>query len=795
MSLWHWLVGLLGLVGPTPSNPPAPRPERREPRFAISGEATARFRARYQDKVVSLADEDRVRRLLRPAEPLPGVVPKERRRDVMLAMDQDLLSTGSGIDPSLLWPTLGLAPEFSNLIWLGYPYLSELSQRSEYRQLIETTAMEMTRRWAKITSSSEEDRGPVVRALTDMVKHYDLQAKFRRLAELDGFFGRGQLYIDDGSNDDDRELMLSPLIDDARAIRQLERFVVVEPAWTYPGRYNSINPLRPDFFTPQTWYVMGKEVHRTRLMTFVAREVPDLLKPAYAFGGISLTQLCKPAVDNFLRTRQSVSDLLHSFNTPVLLSNLSSILQGGGGEFELKRAQLFNFCRDNQSLMMIDKESEDFKNVSAPLGTLDQLQAQAQEQMAMPAHMPLVILAGLTPHGLNASSEGEIRVWEAWVLACQQHLFSPHLRRCLDLMQLVEFGKIDPSIGHEWESLHEQDEKERAEVAKIRADTIAVYDALGAVGPQEVREVVAEDEDLPFANIDVSEIAPGEEDRELQQQQLLLGAAGGGVPSEQGQDAEFEEAKHPRSHGKFTAGAGSSAAVHHYLNPESEHHSTKINAALRKSDLFTRARAVLSPEQMKIVEEMDRLIEASKPLTKPMKVYRGSSSDYVKHGVYQPEFHSVTTDPDTAEHYAAGGGEHGVVYEITTPKGTRMLNTGPYDVFQHGGENERVLPRGGRYFRGKERQDASGRRIVPLEFQPPGRGDAAMGADAARVDPIEVGYVARSSDESRVCQRCKHWLGAGECARVVGAIDPYGWCELWASDFGEDAEIEEGMVR
>ena len=36
---------------------------------------------------------------------------------------------------------------------------------------------------------------------------------------------------------------------------------------------------------------MGRQVHTSRILTFIGRPVPDLLKPAYSFGGLSLVQL------------------------------------------------------------------------------------------------------------------------------------------------------------------------------------------------------------------------------------------------------------------------------------------------------------------------------------------------------------------------------------------------------------------------------------------------------------------------------------------------------------------------
>ena len=65
-----------------------------------------------------------------------------------------------------------------------------------------------------------------------------------------------------------------------------------KPTWSYPGVYNSSDPLAEDFYKPHTWYVFGKEVHRSRFLTLLSREVPDMLKPAYSFGGISMSQLC-----------------------------------------------------------------------------------------------------------------------------------------------------------------------------------------------------------------------------------------------------------------------------------------------------------------------------------------------------------------------------------------------------------------------------------------------------------------------------------------------------------------------
>src|SRR6202011_2503289 len=113
-------------------------------------------------------------------------------------------------------------------------------------------------------------------------------------------------------------------------VGSLKRLRVIEPVWTYPSNYNATDPLKPDWYKPSSWFVQGKEVHSTRLLTFIGREVPDLLKPAYSFGGLALSQMAKPYVDNWLRTRQSVADIIRAFSVFLLKTNLGESLQAGG---------------------------------------------------------------------------------------------------------------------------------------------------------------------------------------------------------------------------------------------------------------------------------------------------------------------------------------------------------------------------------------------------------------------------------------------------------------------------------
>lgn len=431
---------------------------------------------------------------------MPGVIPERNK----MACDGAITSA---------YAYAGVNGAFAEgLSFLGYAVLSEMTQRPEYRRPSEILAKEMTREWIKLQSTGDskaDDKSEKLREIEAEMKRLGVQAAFQKAAEQDGYFGRSQIFIDTGDTDDLPELKTPLAITKSKVGKgAIKAITVIEPIWTYPNAYNSTDPLKHDFFKPQNWFVLGKEVHSSRLLTFISRPVPDLLKPAYAFGGLSLTQIAKPYVDNWLRTRQSVSDLISNFSTMVLGTNMSSILNGGASDQLFKRAQLFNQTRDNRGLMVVDKETESVANVAVPLGSLDKLQAQSQEHMSAVTGIPLVILLGITPTGLNTSTEGELTAFYSWILAQQEALFTPLLSKLINLIQLSLYGEIDPEIGFKYQPLQPLNELDMANTRKIEADTDIELIGAGVIDPHEARVRLASQEDGPYSSLDLTEELP-----------------------------------------------------------------------------------------------------------------------------------------------------------------------------------------------------------------------------------------------------------------------------------------------
>ena len=513
MSLWSSLLALLGSGAGAriaqdaapPRQPDAPR-ERFNP--AAGGIDVEALRAMLGAKGARPDFNP-----FAPAKPPPWV-PKSAG----MAMD-DAGAFGQITD----WAGQNLSSIlFDREGFLGYPELAHLAQRPEYRSPVEIISEDATAQWIEIQSAGEDEgKSGKIREIEDRFTDLGVKRAVKQASEHDGFFGRGHIYIDLGEEGDE---LKTPIRDASGKIAKakigrgkLKGIVNSEPVWIWPQNYNTTNPLKKDFYVPKSWVCMTQEVDASRMLTFIARPVPDLLKAAYMFGGLSATQMMKPTVMNWLRTRKGIGDLVLAYATMVLSTNMVDVLNLGGADPQVpggspagvfRRAELFNLLRDNLGLFLMDKESEDFKNVSTPLGGLDALQSQAQEHQASPLRIPGIKMFGIQPAGMNASSVGEISIYKGTICAYQEHLCRSPIQTLLEIVQYDMFGEVDPDISFRFRELTELTALEKADLEFKRAQTATIHIDNNSISPLEERRRIAEDPDTPYDSLDVDKPVP-----------------------------------------------------------------------------------------------------------------------------------------------------------------------------------------------------------------------------------------------------------------------------------------------
>lgn len=467
---------------------------------------------------------DEVREMYGPPRTL-GATEKVR-----LAMDSALAADG-GVYSLLqhgLQMGMGVFPQF-----MGYGALQNIAQNGLVRACVGTVADDMTREWIELRREGEgsTDTDDLLTRLSAGLELLHAQEVFHEAAELAGYEGGALVFLDtDVTGDALKEPLNISSHSGELSLGKALRLVAVDPVNVFPGNYNSLNPLAGDYFRPSSWWVLGQEVHASRLLRIVGNEVPVLLRPAYNFLGIPQAQILWDYVLHFQDCRAAAARLLTKFSLTVFKTQMFNGVQFGAAEATQLDSRIRYLVQNmsNDGVLAVDKESEDVIKVETPLSGVTDIVRQALEFLAAVNRTPAVKLLGISPSGFNATGESDIRNYYDHIRSMQEKMLRGPLKTLLDCLQLVTTGDIDPTISFDFRPLGEEDRAALAAMQKTRADTVAVYLDRGVISQEEARKALADDPDSGFSDIDVDDLPP------LPDAELARG-----VPGEGGEEARL----------------------------------------------------------------------------------------------------------------------------------------------------------------------------------------------------------------------------------------------------------------
>jgi uncharacterized protein len=175
--------------------------------------------------------------------------------------------------------------------------------------------------------------------------------------------------------------------------------------------------------------------------------------------------------------------------------------------------------------------------------------------MSAPSHTPLVKLLGVTPSGLNASSEGEIKVYYDWIHSEQEAVLDAIMTVLLVVSQWHLFGTVDPDIVYEWVHMDEPTQAELAQIRKSDADAGAQYIANGVISNEEERQRLQTDPQSGYNNLTgpAPEMTPDERLTDMDHQHTSgenqKDRQHATIERKDGQKFEEKQGKEDRQHG------------------------------------------------------------------------------------------------------------------------------------------------------------------------------------------------------------------------------------------------------
>lgn len=289
----------------------------------------------------------------------------------------------------------------------------------------------------------------------------------------------------------------------------------IDPYWIAPelDLESASNPATRHFYEPTWWILNGKRYHRTHFVISRTNEVPDVLKPTYFYGGVSVPQKIYERVYAAERTANEAPLLTMTKRLTSLKLDITQALSNE--ETFNERMQQWTTLRDNFGVKVIG-EGEEVTQQDTALGDLDNVIMTQYQIVAAIAEVPATKLLGTQPKGFNSSGEYEEASYHEVLESIQKHDLTPLVQRHHDLLMVSEIAptfKIAPFMTTvSWNPL---DAPTSAEIAKINLDRSQAalnWANMGAIDGMDERQRMISDPESGYNGMDEEMPDPTEGD-------------------------------------------------------------------------------------------------------------------------------------------------------------------------------------------------------------------------------------------------------------------------------------------
>jgi phage-related protein (TIGR01555 family) len=173
---------------------------------------------------------------------------------------------------------------------------------------------------------------------------------------------------------------------------------------------------------------------------------------------------------------QSVAHLISDASQGVLkISGLVDLIAMNGQEALRTRISMMDLARSVCRAILVDAEAESFERIATSFAGLPEMMDRMMMREAAAAEMPVTLLFGRAPAGLNATGDADIRGWYDTVADAQADELKPNIERLLRIMMSAKNaptrGKVPDRWSIKFQPLWQPTDLELATVLKMKADT------------------------------------------------------------------------------------------------------------------------------------------------------------------------------------------------------------------------------------------------------------------------------------------------------------------------------------
>lgn len=285
-------------------------------------------------------------------------------------------------------------------------------------------------------------------------------------------------------------------LDDSQ-VKTIDFFTVIEQPQLQPKTWYS-DPFSQKYGEVETYYLTPMSgtqvaspvvVHETRLLKFGGILTAQQDKSANYGNDYSVLQPVWNVLRDTNANWQSVVAMMADCSQPVF--KLRGLIEGLAESEHTAlstRMRLMDMMKSVTRSIVLDAETEEYSLVERGAITgIDGLLQHTWMRLSAAARMPLTVLMGMSPAGLNATGESDLSNWYTQIGIERKDILEPAIVRMVRLVGQEVAPNINPDAwGITWPSLWSMDPVEEAEYRNKVADVDKKYIDMGVALPEEI---------------------------------------------------------------------------------------------------------------------------------------------------------------------------------------------------------------------------------------------------------------------------------------------------------------------
>lgn len=392
----------------------------------------------------------------------------------------------------------------------NYALLNSLS-RTEWvvQNVVDLMVDDMLREWYKLTGAFS----PEMQAKIDGVeREVNIRGSLKRGLSLGRLYGGAVgIILIQGQEDLSKPIDLGLIFPDTfKGLMVLDRWhgvspnlgLVFERGEEVPESYSIVDGMGH----------VVTEVHHSRVIRFIGRELPPIEREAEMYWGESEVEPIYKEIVSLNNVSANMAALTFQANINTMeVKGLEQLFSIGSSQAQRRFwnvMQAQSVLRSNFGTQLVE-EGNKITNTQYNFAGLQDVYESMCMNLCGGSHYPMTKLFGRSPSGLNATGESDLKNYYDYVDSQREAKLRPALQKLLPVLAMSAWGFVPDDLDFTFPPLWTPTAKEVAEIAKTKSEAIVagfqagLYDKGAAM--KELKKL--EDETGMFGSISDEAIA------------------------------------------------------------------------------------------------------------------------------------------------------------------------------------------------------------------------------------------------------------------------------------------------